>query len=101
MDSSNKTIRVNIGGDDYCIKADVDQKTTMKIAEFVDQKIMELKKQSSIYDNLTLAVLSALNIAGERYEYKEKFEKIQEKFHSIKERSSSIGEKIDISIKNK
>lgn len=98
MSSSSESVRVNICGNEYSIKADVDIETTKNIAEFVNQKMMELKKYSSIRDDLKIAVLSALNIAGELHEYKEKFGEAQKELCNIQNKAVNIGQKIKNSI---
>ncbi len=95
---SSKSVRVNIYGKEYSINADVDIETTKKIAKFVDQKMVELEKQSSIRDNIKIAVLSALNIAGDLHEYKEKCEEAQRKLDNIQNRLVSLTHKIEENI---
>ncbi len=98
MGSADESVRVNICGEEYSIKTDVDVETTKQIAEFVNQKMMELKRNSSIRDNLKVAVLSALNIAGELYEYKEKCEDAENKLSNIQNKATNLSHKIESSI---
>lgn len=98
MGSTGESVRVNICGDEYSIKADVDIETTKNIAEFVNQRMMELKKNSAIRDNLKIAVLSALNIAGELYEYKEKCEEALMKLNTIQNKAAKLSHKIEESV---
>lgn len=95
MSSSSENVVVNICGIEFSIKTEIDIVTTKKIAEFVNQKMMELKKNSSIRDDIKIAVLSALNIAGELYEYKEKWNSIQKEIGDIENRVGRLGKKID------
>jgi cell division protein ZapA len=94
MGSTGESVCVNICGDEYSIKTDVDIEMTKKIAKFVNQKMVELKKNSVIRDNLKLAVLSALNIAGELYEYKEKCKEAQKKLCDIQNKVNHLSHKI-------
>ncbi len=95
MSSSSESVKVNICGDEYCIKSDIDTSLTKEIAEYVNQKMMEVKKISTIRENSKVAVLSALNIAGELFEYRKKFDINKKEINSIQERSDSLCKKID------
>ncbi len=95
MGSSGESVRVNICGEEYSISGDVDIETTKRIADFVNQRMMELKKTSPIRDNLKVAVLSALNIAGELHEYKEKCEEAQRRLSDLEHKASNLTQKIE------
>ena len=95
MGSTGDSVRVNICGNEYSIQADVDIETTKRIADFVNQKMMDLKKNSPIRDDAKIAVLSALNIAGELEEYKEKFREAQKQLSDLQEKVSGIDQKIE------
>jgi cell division protein ZapA len=95
MSSSGESVRVNICGDEYSIKTDIDKETTKEIAEFVNQKMMEVKKGSSIRESSKIAVLSALNIAGELFEYRIKSEKTQQEFSDLQEKAGTLCKKIE------
>ena len=68
---------------------------TKKIAEFVNEKMMELKRNSPIRDSLKIAVLSALNIAGELHEYREKCEEAQKKLSDLQYKATNLNQKIE------
>ena len=95
MDGTAKSVHVYIFGDEYPIKGDVDIGTTKKVADFVDQKMMELQKNIASRDKLKVAVLSALNIAGELFDYKEKCESMEHTIEELQDRTGQLGEKID------
>ncbi|MGD9200506.1 MAG: cell division protein ZapA [Chitinispirillia bacterium] len=90
MNSSSESVVINIGGIEYSIKTDIDIELTLKIAEYVDQKVMEMKNNNSIRDDIKIAVLTALNIAGELFEYKSKWEQVQKKLDRIQNKISSL-----------
>jgi len=96
MVSKSESVRVTICGDEYSIKTDVDIETTKKVADMVSQKMMEIKKGSSIRDNAKIADLSALNIAGERDGYKGKCAEVQKNFSKLKEKADNLLKKIDL-----
>ena len=86
MSSPNNSVRVKICGEEFPVKSDMDPEATVKIADYVHNKIMELRKNSSIRNDFKIAVLSALNIAGEFYQYKEEYEQsydYKEKYEQV------------------
>ena len=95
MSSSGESVRVNICGDEFSIKTDIDQETTKAIAEYVNQRMMEVKNSSSIRENSKIAVLSALNIAGELFEYRITNDKTQKEFNEIQDKAGALCRKID------
>jgi len=56
---------VNIFGREYRIRSDEDEKTVQRIAKFVNEKMQETAGRTQTPDPLGVAVLAALNIAGE------------------------------------
>jgi cell division protein ZapA len=81
--SSEKSVKVTILGDEYSIKSDVDLETTKKVAEYVNSKIEQIQSSISSKEKLKIAVLSAINIAGELFEYKLKCEKCLQKLEDV------------------
>ena len=98
MSSSPESVRVVIFGSEYSLKADVDVETTRQIARYVNSKMAEIHENTASRDNVKIAVLSALNIAGELFELKEKQEKGAQETGTIQTRLSSISQKLDAAI---
>jgi cell division protein ZapA len=92
---SEGSLRVYIGGDEYSIKSDTDSGMTKKVAEYVDRKVMELQKNITSRDKVKVAVLSALNIAGELFESKAKNDQLRQQIAIIKQQTEKIARKID------
>jgi|WetSurMetagenome_2_1015567.scaffolds.fasta_scaffold114947_3 cell division protein ZapA len=95
MGSSGESVRVTIFGDEYSIKGDSDSDTTLKIAEYVNIKIAEVQSRVSSRDRIKVAVLSAMNIAGELMCYKEKCEKILNKCQELQKKADTIDTTIE------
>ena len=95
MDGTSESVHVYIFGDEYSIKGDVDVETTKKVADFVDRKMMEFQKNIASRDKLKVAVLSALNIAGDMFDYKLQCESLARQVEELKEKTGLLGEKID------
>ncbi|MFP4417536.1 MAG: cell division protein ZapA [Chitinivibrionales bacterium] len=98
MGLSTESVRVYICGDEYSVKSDVDVETTKKIAEYVDQKMITFQKNIASRDKLKTAVLAALNIAGELFEYKSKYEEVHRRLDEIQHKTGSLSQKIDVSL---
>jgi len=93
---SSESIRVMIFGKEYSIKGDADTETTKQVAEYVNSKIAEIQKVTAAVDNIKIAVLSALNIAGELFETKAKYEEELKKVQQYHEKIKSLNNKIEI-----
>jgi cell division protein ZapA len=93
--TSEGGLRVYIGGDEYAIKSDADPRTIKKVADYVDRKVMELQKSIASRDKTKVAVLSALNIAGELFEYRMQNEQLVQQLAAIKNKAETITHKID------
>ncbi|MBN2036850.1 MAG: cell division protein ZapA [Chitinispirillaceae bacterium] len=90
-----ESVRVVIFGSEYSIKGDVDVETTRQIARYVNSKMAEIYENSASRDNVKIAVLSALNIAGELFELKRKQESGTTQLREMEDRVASITTKID------
>jgi cell division protein ZapA len=91
MSPSSDSVRVKIYGDEYSIKGDVDIETTKKVAEYVNSKMEEIQASVASREKLKIAVLSAMNIAGELLDYKSKCEECLKKLDEVEERAGVAG----------
>ncbi len=66
-----KSTMVTIFGREYRIRSDEDEQTTRRVARFVDEKIQEVARRTQVHDPVGIAVLAALNIAGEHLPVRE------------------------------
>ena len=98
MSSSMESVRVVIFGAEYSIKGDVDVETTRQIARYVNSKMTEIHGNSASRDNVKIAVLSALNIAGELFELKEKQGNGAKDISEYSERVAVLTKKIDLAL---
>ncbi len=92
---SSESIRVVIFGVEYSIKGDVDTETTKKVAQYVNSKMAELHGVTASRDNMKVAVLSALNIAGELFETKAKHEEDIKKLKECQEKIEILTQKLE------
>ncbi|NLD99393.1 MAG: cell division protein ZapA [Fibrobacter sp.] len=95
MGSSTESVRVVIFGNEYSIKGDVNSETTRQIAQYVNSKMASIQENSASRDQMKIAVLSALNIAGELFELQAKFEDSTNKIRELENIIVSLNKKID------
>jgi cell division protein ZapA len=98
MGSSSESVRVVIFGAEYSIKGDVDTEMTRQVARYVNSKMAEVHESTASRDNIKVAVLSALNIAGELFELKDKQESGAQTMNEITDRLASISRRIDVAL---
>lgn len=91
---------VNIGDVEYSLISDEPYEYVKKIADFVNEKVVKLKKQSSAMSNQMAAVMTCINIADEYFrlkktedeliknvvEYTDKIEKLELELADLKEK---------------
>ena len=100
MGSSQESVRVVIFGVEYQIKGDVDAETTKEIAQYVNSKMAEIHENTASRDHMKIAVLSALNIAGELFELKAKYEKDGSTMRKLHDQLASLNHKIEGALEN-
>ncbi len=72
MDPSDNLIHVEIFGQTYPIRAGVEADYLRQLAAFVDQKMREMSQGMVTVDPLKIAVMTALSIADDLHQEKEK-----------------------------
>ncbi|HFE64072.1 hypothetical protein B1H10_01370 [candidate division KSB1 bacterium 4484_188] len=87
-----RSIKVNIWGNEYALKSDVNPQYLQEIADYVDQKMRKLGESSQVKSSEKIAVLTALNIADEFFRLKRKHEKLVKEIEST---SEEITENLD------
>ena len=68
MSDHPNVLKVNIYGTDYPIKGDTDTEYIQRVASYVDGKMREVERASSVKSALKVAILAALNIADELFQ---------------------------------
>ncbi|MBM3750471.1 MAG: cell division protein ZapA [Acidimicrobiia bacterium] len=64
---SARVVTVEIHGQRYAVKSDLDQAYITELATYVDQKMTLAADELSSADSLRIAVIAALNLADELY----------------------------------
>jgi cell division protein ZapA len=91
----SQSARVTILGDEYPIRGDVDGETTQRVAEYVNETVAQVRGKSASADKLKLAVLSALNIAGELFEYRSRNETSEQQLRDAERRAGALADRIE------
>lgn len=101
MDSSTESVRVSILGNEYSLRSDADSASAQKVAEYVRRKMTETHQQVASRDRLKVAIVSAMNMAGELFEVQARnkeqadyVDELEEKAKSLTRRISSVLEDI-------
>jgi len=94
MDEANVTT-VQIFGHEYKIKGFADDKYIQEMASYVDGKMKELAKNSSLPAQDRLAILAALNIADELFQERRRN---TEAFSTVEERADQLISLLDQSV---
>jgi cell division protein ZapA len=71
-------VTVRIGGEDHTIRANVEPEYTKKCAEWVDDRITEIRSQVGLIENHKAAILAALSITDEMFQAREQVEDLRE-----------------------
>ena len=95
MSPSSDSVRVTILGDEYLIKGDVDVDTTKRVAEYVNSKMEEIQAGVASKDKVKVAVLSAMNIAGELLDSRKQCDEHKARLEAFEEKAEMLGRKID------
>jgi len=95
MSSSTESVRVKILGDEYSVKGDVNSDTTKKVAEYVGRKMAATQDLQTTRDKVKTAVVSALNIAGELFEFRAQCEVRDKEIREYEQRAHAISDRID------
>lgn len=63
--ADQKTVEVEIFGQQYKLRGEGDDSRIREIASLVDRRMREIYDQTKVVDSMKLAVLTALNLADE------------------------------------
>ena len=89
-------MEVNIFGHDYTVKTDADSEYIQKIANYVDEKMGEIMRNTKTVSTLNVAILAALNIADDFFK---EVQKREELITEVEHRSEELVKTIDSQLK--
>ena len=76
--NSIPAVTVRIGGEDHTIRANVAPEYTKKCAQWVDDRISEVKGQLGLIESHKAAILAALSITDEMFQARAQVEEAHE-----------------------
>ncbi len=85
-------IEVEICGERYIIKSDLDTQEMLRIARYVDEKMKEVKRNTPIISSSKLAILAALNITEELFQLQLQKEEME---NAVEQRSFKLIKLLD------
>ena len=72
-------VTVRIGGEDHVIRADVEPEYTRSCAEWVDDRIAEIRRQLGLIESHKAAILAALSITDELFQARAELDELRER----------------------
>jgi cell division protein ZapA len=86
---TKETVKVSIFGEEYSVRGFADTEYILRVADYVDKKMREIALKSKNKAPHKIAVLTALNLAGELFEISDKdsseLDRVEEKAKDILE----------------
>ena len=70
--SAKPVVAVTIRGQEFRIRTDDDEASLQRVANYLDETMATVEKKTGTVDSLQLALLSALNLARELVELRER-----------------------------
>ena len=86
------SVKVEIYGSEYRIRGDADPDSIKEIAHYVDSKMREVTSETSLGSSLKVAILAALNIAGELFRERDDRNKL---LVHVEERSEELAQSLE------
>ncbi len=87
-----KRIEIEIFGERYIIKSNLDVIEVNRIAAYVDSKMKQIKKSAPFISTSKIAILAALNVTEELFELLAQKEDME---HVVKQKSSKLLKLLD------
>jgi cell division protein ZapA len=87
-----RSVVVHIAGQRYVVRSDADEGYVQQLAEYVNERIDEVQRTSRPASPQSLAVLAALNIAGEFFRERQQRRQLRQR---IRERSKAVLDLLD------
>lgn len=68
---AKRSIAIRIAGQEYRIKSDADEAHLQRVANYLDESMAKIRKNTGTVDSLDVAILTALNITRELVELRD------------------------------
>lgn len=87
--------KVTISGESFQVKSDQSPQTIERVAGYVDFKIKEMGKGGINIDKFRIAVMAAMNLAGELFELRSKVDAYDKQTHEREAQAKSLSASLD------
>jgi cell division protein ZapA len=92
MCSEKNVLKVRIYGAEYLIRGQADVNYMQSVAEYVNNKMLEIDQNSRVDSSLKVAILATLNIADELFREREEKERLR---NDLEKKMQQLNELID------
>jgi cell division protein ZapA len=92
------SVRVEILGREYTLKSDEGEERVRKVAEYVNEKIKRISENAKTISTLNVAILAAMDIANEFFEFQEGHSNLTGKVEKIEVKSGRLIDMINSKI---
>ena len=93
-----RLVEIKVFGQVYTVKTDADEDHLQRVAQYVNEKIDEVVKNTKSVSSLNVAILTALNIADDLI--KERIKRLA-LLQEVEQKSKDLVEKINVNIDGK
>ncbi len=90
--------KVSIGGENFQVRSDQSPRVIERIAGYIDFKMRETGSSAMTSDKFRMAVMAAMNIAGELFELKNRMEEADKANMAVEEKARLLTEHLDKAI---
>lgn len=90
-----RTVEVNIMGQKFMVRSESDEAYVQNIAEYVNNKVIEISSKTKSIPSLNVVILAAMNIADELLRERDKQEEV---FTGVEKRIEGMIELIDLQL---
>jgi len=92
MCSEKNVLKVRIYGAEYLIRGQADVNYMQSVAEYVNNKMLEIDQNSRVDSSLKVAILATLNIADELFRERDEKERLR---NDLEKKMQQLNELID------
>ncbi len=93
-----RLVEIKVFGQVYTVKTDADEDHLQRVAQYVNEKIDEVVKNTKSVSSLNVAILTALNIADDLI--RERIKRLA-LLQEVEEKSKDLVQKINVNINGK
>jgi cell division protein ZapA (FtsZ GTPase activity inhibitor) len=94
--SDRSSVTVRIAGEEHTIRSTADPDYTRRCAEFVDSRILEIRKQTNLLEEHKTAILAALSITDQYLQARDELDALRREVVSrARNLESRISEDLD------